>query len=1392
MEATEFDCGLIRVHGQAGSVVGGACLVGRDLALTCAHVVEDALGGKLHERPTEPIQIDFSCWQEHGKMEASVLQDGWFPPDRERDDVAILRLHGDPPAEAGHPPLLRPPSMIDHRFRVHGFPAGIGDAWATGVIRGSTHGGHWVQLESVEVPGHRVERGFSGAPVWDEQAEAVVGIVVVTETDPAVQAARMIPIAALARLWPALEEHVGWRLRFEREELRRHWEPKARGLKGGSRRDAPWLFTGRVRAMQELVAWLDPKDRRPGMIVTGGPGSGKSAVISRLVTLADPRLRSDTPTESATAGTLPPDGAIDVALHAKGRTLDFVSAKLGLWLDLAARTADDLVSELVERERPCTIVLDALDEAVDPIRIATQLLQPLASQGRDIGIKVLVGTRRGPNGMLLRKLAALPTLDLDDPDAYLENEDLVAYVHSCLLAHAPRRRSPYVDHTVLAAHVAEAVARRASPSFLLAQLTSDALVDAGEPVDTSKPDWERCIPSDVPAAMEEYLSRFGEHETRVRDLFRALAFAEGSGLPRGESLWAALAEAIARRRCTDDDVAWLLDSPAADYLLEGEGERGVFRLYHEELADHLRGQDEGEQREVHAQIVDTLLRRLPQDGGGRRDWQNVGPYTRAHMATHAAKSGGLDALIEDPGFLLAAEPARLVRAIPRAQASQAQLLARVYRRAAAQMRDCDVREAASYLELHALKAGALQLARAVHELQLPRRWTTRWVQWLARDAYLAIGQHGADISAIATHELDGIPIAISGGDDGAVRIWSLSGCQPLSPPLRAHEGRVSAIATGVLDEDPIAVSGGWDNTLRIWDLRSGTQLGDPLTGHESAVTQIAVGVLDGAPIAVSAGWDNTLRIWDLRQHAPLGRPIRAHHHGAAAVALGHLHDRPIAISGGYETVRLWDLRHRCQLQDHALQRHLGGVTAVAVGELEGVPIAISGGWDQELWAWDLDAYAPLWDRPIGRHGGGVTAVAFGAREGVVVSGSEDGTVRTWDLRSGRSEAIDVGGAVFAVATANIEGEAVAVCGGEGGSVRVWELQAGSQTQAPEELRRGRLTCLAMTPALAGRPALVAYGGDDGTVSVCDANGSAISSLEVGSPVFALAASRLRRREVLLTGDWSGAIRVWDAYSGVEMDGLLGVHDGWVAALDVVEVDGRPILASAGADGCLRLWDLDRREQSMEIRASADTLTAVRITMIAGAPVAITAGADRSVQAFNLVDRRRAPTLLGRHDDEALAVAVGTVGGMPVAASAGLDGAVRVWDLSGRRPRLDPLRGRSESVTAVALMQGAGRPLVLGGGNEGLLQIWDLDSRAAPGLVDRAAPNETAFCIELGSALAALADGGEAGCLAACASGLAAIDLDGVPSPEHIQAGGAGASPFVRRSRSATGVGEQHA
>ena len=73
----------------------------------------------------------------------------------------------------------------------------------------------------------------------------------------------------------------------------------------------------------------------------------------------------------------------------------------------------------------------------------------------------------------------------------------------------------------------------------------------------------------------------------MRDLLTPLAWAEGAGLPR--ELWAPFATALADNLAyAQADITWLLEL-AGFYLVESlDQDRSVYRLYHEQFAEHLR------------------------------------------------------------------------------------------------------------------------------------------------------------------------------------------------------------------------------------------------------------------------------------------------------------------------------------------------------------------------------------------------------------------------------------------------------------------------------------------------------------------------------------------------------------------------------------------------------------------------------------------------------------------------------------------------------------------------------------------------------------------------------------------------------------------------------------
>jgi hypothetical protein len=408
-------------------------------------------------------------------------------------------------------------------------------------------------------------------------------------------------------------------------ELREHFLPRARGVESAA--EAAWRFVGRHAALRELSAWLASPDE-PARVVTGDPGSGKSAVLGRLVVLADPGRRGSVPLAVVPAGALLPPGSIDVAVHARGKTSEEVLAALCAAARVHAETPGELVDRLGGRR--LLAVVDAVDEAVDPAALVNGLLRPLIDTCAGSGLRLLLGARRH---LLDRLGPGAVRVDLDDEE-YADPASLRAYTRRCLRETAPAGSPGRQAPAQALAAVAEAVADAAGWSFLVALITARTLASRPDLPDPADPAWRASLPKTAAGAMRTDLqTRLGADAQRARDLLTPLAFALGAGLP-WEDLWAALATELATAAYTDEDLVWLRRN-AGSYIVEAvEAGGSVYRLYHEALAEHLRqGRDP---RHVHAAITEFLTEHTPDTPDGERDWARAHPYTRAHLATHAA------------------------------------------------------------------------------------------------------------------------------------------------------------------------------------------------------------------------------------------------------------------------------------------------------------------------------------------------------------------------------------------------------------------------------------------------------------------------------------------------------------------------------------------------------------------------------------------------------------------------------------------------------------------------------------------------------------------------------------------------------------------------------------
>lgn len=303
------------------------------------------------------------------------------------------------------------------------------------------------------------------------------------------------------------------------------------------------------------------------------------------------------------------------------------------------------------------------------------------------------------------------------------------------------------------------------------------------------------------------------------------------------------------------------------------------------------------------------------------------------------------------------------------------------------------------------------------------------------------------------------------------------------------------------------------------------------------------------------------------------------HAGAVnAVAVTPDHDGKLhAFTAGDDGVfKVWNLTTGTHLSavGTSLERaDPRRVTAVAGGLSDkGTPIVVSGDSQGTLRVWDLDAGTVI-GRPIESFTNCGRAIAAGTVQGLpLVLCRAGGRLRVWDLRDrkplGEPVAVGCMSAFDAVAGTMIEtpggGALVAVRLDPEGSVsgehvRVWNPATGDTRGFP--LRPAEpLSAVALT-----KPAT-----DPGHAIVIGDIGGGVQAFDVDTgeqrwyhrvfdrPVTALAGGELAGRQVVVSGDEEGKVRVWELATGQLISGphwVPDLDDGITAAAIIPSWDG---------------------------------------------------------------------------------------------------------------------------------------------------------------------------------------------------------------------------------------------
>jgi WD40 repeat protein len=551
-------------------------------------------------------------------------------------------------------------------------------------------------------------------------------------------------------------------------------------------------------------------------------------------------------------------------------------------------------------------------------------------------------------------------------------------------------------------------------------------------------------------------------------------------------------------------------------------------------------------------------------------------------------------------------------------------------------------------------------------------------------------------------------LAVSGSDDGAVRVWDLATGR-VQAKLTGHDRRVLAVA--ITQDGTLAVSGSDDGTVRVWDLATG-RVQAKLTGHKLGVWSVAV-TPDGTT-AVSGGQDKTVRVWNLtsgREQAKLTG------HSEMVFSVAVTADATLAVSGSQDdTMRVWDLttgREQAKFVDH-----FGGwVTAVAITTDGRLAVSCDSTFMRvrDLATENTLSTVEGPSLPVIP----VNSIAITADETLAVRGMGDGTVQVWNLTTGREQA-KLTGHDTSVASVSVTADGTrAVSGSYDGTVRVWNLATGREHA---QLTGHDGWVLAMAFTADGTRAV--SGGDDKTVRVWDlATGHELAKLDTSHRVRSVAITA-KGATAVSGGDYNGTVHVWDLATGRELAKLIGPDD--TQALAVAVTPDGAVAVSGGDDGMVRVWNLatgreqarlighDRQVRSVktfpdpsgrdvliaEVSGSADG-TVRSVAVSADGAMAVSGGDDKWVWVWDLATGSEQARLTG-HSEGVLSVAVSADGTRAISGSD--DGTMRVWDLvAGReQTRLD---GHNSQVLAVAVT--ADWTNAVSGCADGTVRVWDL-------------------------------------------------------------------------------------
>jgi WD40 repeat protein len=333
--------------------------------------------------------------------------------------------------------------------------------------------------------------------------------------------------------------------------------------------------------------------------------------------------------------------------------------------------------------------------------------------------------------------------------------------------------------------------------------------------------------------------------------------------------------------------------------------------------------------------------------------------------------------------------------------------------------------------------------------------------------------------------------------------------------------------------------------------------------------------------------------------------------------------------------------------------------------------------------------------PLNGHTDAVSCLAINRSGQMLASGSNDYTVRLWNLTDASPRKVLEGHTDWVTGVALGPDEQILASSSRDHSLRLWSFPDGTLLKRLDG-HTGDIRCLAFN--LDGR--ILLTGSDDATIRLWRMpDGQPLATLEGHADIISCLAVSPNGR-MLATGSYDNQVRLWSLPDGAPLATLAG-HGAMVNCL-AFSPDSR-ILASGSKDRTVLLWSLPRGTMLKQLEGHHDDISCLAISP--DGQVLASGSWDSTVGIWSFPAGEPLDSLGAMGTVEGHGGWVNSLVFSPdgrVLATGGMDNMVRLWSIPGGAP-LKTLEHHRDRVTAL-LFGADGRFLVSGSGDRTIC-LW---------------------------------------------------------------------------------------